>query len=228
MRFLLSRPLTRVPNGPLRGSQSLPRGGALAGTRGEGCRPCALALLIASLRRGRRSGQRAQSAAIEVLHPVFVYPPRVFRNSHGRFLRASVRNELWKLFARYRPDAVIGYWAHPDGEVAVSAARQVGAAALVIVGGSDVLILARDERRRRTITNVLRAADAVLTVGAALREKVVELGIPAERVHVLDRGVDPNLFNPGDTITARKRLGVPADQRVVLWVGWSRSKAWMY
>ena len=156
---------------------------------------------------------------IEVLRPLYLYPPRIFRNQYGRFMRASVRRELRSLFARFRPDVVIGYWAHPDGEVAVAAARDNNAVALVVVGGSDVLLLARNARRRRVILDVLRSADAVLAVGSALRDRVIELGVPGERVHVFQQGVDLALFSPGDRGTSRRRLGLREDGAVVLWVG---------
>jgi glycosyltransferase involved in cell wall biosynthesis len=157
--------------------------------------------------------------AIEVLHPLYLYTPWIFRNQHGRFMRASIRGHLRSLFARFRPDAVIGYWAHPDGEAAVAAARENDAVALVVVGGSDVLLLARNASRRPAISRVLRSADGVLAVGSALRERVIEMGVPAERVHVFEQGVDLTLFAPADRGTARRRLGLHEDHRIILWVG---------
>lgn len=56
----------------------------------------------------------------------------------------------------------------------------------------------------------LAAADAIVTVSSPLRDHVLELGIPPERVHVLPNGVDKARFvagPPDDAIRTRFGLG---------------------
>jgi teichuronic acid biosynthesis glycosyltransferase TuaC len=156
---------------------------------------------------------------IEVSFPRYHFTPKVFRRLYGTFMWHSVRGTVNRLVESFRPDGVIGYWAHPDGEVAVRAARLGGIPAVVMVGGTDVLLFTRTPARRRCIRNVLTRADAVVTVSRHLREKVVELGVEAEKTHVVERGVDTSLFRPGDRQEARRRLGIAPDGRVVVWVG---------
>jgi teichuronic acid biosynthesis glycosyltransferase TuaC len=175
--------------------------------------------LRAAARGAPGSARTTAASAVEVLRPLYLYTPWILRNQYGLFMRASVRSALRSLFARFRPDAVIGYWAHPDGEAAVAAARDSGAVSLVLVGGSDVLLLARRPGRRRAILKVLRSADAVLAVGPALRERVIEMGVPAPRVHLFRQGVDLALFSPGDRGAARRRIGLRPDHPILLWVG---------
>ena len=114
---------------------------------------------------------------------------------------------------------MLGYWAHPDGEAAVRAAATANVPAVVMVGGSDVLLLTGDSARRRCILGVLSSADAVLTVGHDLRERLLGMGLPAPRIHAFSRGVDESVFHPGDKAEARARLGVAPDVRLFLWVG---------
>ncbi len=55
----------------------------------------------------------------------------------------------------------------------------------------------------------LNGADHVLTVSAALRGYVVDLGVPTERVHVVPNGVDEALFAPAArSEAARARWGL--------------------
>ncbi len=115
---------------------------------------------------------------IPVDHPRYYYSPKVLRRFYGLFYWWSMRHAVARLRATWRPDAVIAFWAHPDGEAAVRAARVMGVPSAVIVGGSDVLLLAKDASRRRCVRSVLSRADAVVTVSCDLRDKVVELGIP--------------------------------------------------
>jgi peptidoglycan/xylan/chitin deacetylase (PgdA/CDA1 family) len=95
----------------------------------------------------------------------------------------------------------------------------VGVPSIVMVGGSDVLVLTRDRGRRKSIVRSLIEADAVVTVSRDLKQRTVELGVPAERVHVVYRGVDRERFSPGATSVARKSLGIDVDRPLLLWVG---------
>jgi glycosyltransferase involved in cell wall biosynthesis/peptidoglycan/xylan/chitin deacetylase (PgdA/CDA1 family) len=152
-------------------------------------------------------------------HPRYYYTPKILRGQYGRFLWLSTRDVVRRRLESHRPDVVLAYWAHPDGEVAVRAARLAGVPAVVMVGGSDVLLLARSSDRRRRIVNVLRSADAVVAVSGHLRDRLVNFGIEPNKVHVVYRGVDSNRFTAGDRSAARRRLGIPPDERVAVWVG---------
>lgn len=173
---------------------------------------------ISWLHRGL--GQRTATLdGVEVHHPRYYYTPKVLRRFYGSFLWWSVRRTVLRLLRAQRPDVVLGYWAHPDGAVAVRAARLAGVPAAVMVGGSDVLLLAQDRVRRRCIGRVLRQADAVVTTGRDLKEKLGDFDIRPERIHVVSRGVDSERFCPGDRAEARRRLGIPSEGRVLLAVG---------
>ena len=170
-------------------------------------------------RTGRRERLPAECDGLTVLYPRYYYPPKILRNHYGWFLWHSVRRQALEVVRGFRPDVVIGYWAHPDGEVAIRAARLAGVPAVVMVGGSDVLLLAKHGGRRRRILDVLQQAQAVVTVSRNLQAKVVELGLPPHKVHVVYRGVCAERFHPGDRQQARRRLNLPAEGRRLLWVG---------
>jgi glycosyltransferase involved in cell wall biosynthesis/peptidoglycan/xylan/chitin deacetylase (PgdA/CDA1 family) len=191
----------------------------------EGCAVQAVAPVswvsdLAARWRGRSSaaGLRFNDGVI-VHHPRYYYTPKSLRRFYGTFLWWSLRKTIQRILAESPPDAVVGYWAHPDGEVAVRAARQAGVPALIMVGGSDVLLLTQQPTRRRCILQVLNKADAVVAVSQHLKNKLIELGVAADKVQVVCRGVDEAIFHPGDRALARQKLGIPIDQRVLLWVG---------
>ena len=89
----------------------------------------------------------------------------------------------------------------------------------MIIGGSDVLLVTRKPSRRRRVQEVLETTDAVITVNSDLKNAVVRLGIPADKVHVWGQGIDVSRFNPGDRHVARQRLGVSSTGRIIIWVG---------
>jgi glycosyltransferase involved in cell wall biosynthesis len=164
--------------------------------------------------------RRALRDDVDIHYPRFYYTPGILRQFYGSFLWRSVRPTLKAHLDADPPDAVLGYWAHPDGEVAVRVARRLNVPAVVMVGGSDVLILARDQSRRRRIATVLQQADAVVATSQDLRTRVIEMGIAPSKIHVVSRGVDTRLFSPGDKKEARRRLRIfPSAGAVLLWVG---------
>jgi glycosyltransferase involved in cell wall biosynthesis len=163
--------------------------------------------------------QRDDLDGIDVRYPRYYYPPGVLRNQYGWFYWQSVHGTVARMMKEHRPDAVVGYWAHPDGEAAVRAARLGSVPSAVMVGGSDVLVLTRDPGRRRQVVKVLQATDAVVCVSDDLRTNTLALGIPAHKVHVWDQGIDTRLFYPGERAAARRRLGLPEQGPTALWVG---------
>src|SRR5262249_38964954 len=115
-------------------------------------------------KEGFGPGRQAVVDGIRCDYPRYYYTPKVLRGQYGWFLWRSVGGRVCQALEAHQPEAVLAYWAHPDGEVAVRAARLAGVPALVMVGGSDVLLLTRGRWRRRRILNVLRAAAVVVTV----------------------------------------------------------------
>ena len=136
-------------------------------------------------------------------------------------MRASAGGALRRVLASgFRPDCVLTYWTYPDGDAALRTARRLGVPVALIVGGSDVLLLAgQSPRVRRLYVDVLRSVDEVQTVSEDLRARVIALGVDPGRVHLAHQGVDSSLFCPGDAGEARARLGLPAGRATLLWVG---------
>jgi glycosyltransferase involved in cell wall biosynthesis/peptidoglycan/xylan/chitin deacetylase (PgdA/CDA1 family) len=160
-----------------------------------------------------------QMDGIEVSHPRYYYVPRILRGQYGWFYWHSVRSTILPILQDEKPDAVISHWAHPDGEAALRAARRAGVPGIVIVGGSEVLQLAKERGRRRCIVRTLHAADAVVPVSDDLKERLIELGIAPDKIHVVPRGVDTTVFAPGEQLEARRRLGIAEEGKVLVWVG---------
>lgn len=152
-------------------------------------------------------------------YPTFWYPPKVLRSHYDRFLEWSIQGRLARDLKTFQPDAVLSYWAHPDGTVAVRIARQLGIPAVTMVGGSDVLLLGREGQRRNVILNTLTQSDAVIAVSEDIAQHIVADGVPQNKVHVVRRGVNRELFHPGDKAAARHKLGLPVDARILIGVG---------
>lgn len=168
--------------------------------------------------KGRRPVHHAYSS-IEATYPVYYFVPKLLSHLRGVLMWLSVARTLRAVVRRWRPDVVLAYWTFPDGEVAGRIAREIGVPVVQIVGGSDILLARRTGRRWAHVRQVLGAADHVLTIGRDLADRLVEVGVPNERVTSVYRPVRRELFSPGGRSEARARLYLPAESPIALWVG---------
>jgi glycosyltransferase involved in cell wall biosynthesis len=87
---------------------------------------------------------------------------------------------------------------------------------LLTVRGSDLQLTERKWIEAISLYT-LKRVDKISTVDQALKHRLIEMGIA--EVDVLPNGVDSDRFRPVDAATARRELGLPADNKVVLFVG---------
>jgi glycosyltransferase involved in cell wall biosynthesis len=97
-------------------------------------------------------------------------------------------------------------------------AREAGRPLVAKVHGSDVNVLARGWRAR-AVAAALNGCQRVICVSQALRERLVELGVSADRLAVIPNGVDDTRFAPRERTACRTALGLPPGGKVVLFVG---------
>lgn len=176
---------------------------------------------VSAWRQGKGLGSRSAtlSSSLTATYPRWYYTPRVLRSQYGHFMWHSVRSHLLQQSRLFKPDAIVSYWAHPDGEVAVRLAERLQVPSVAMVGGSDILLLARSGSRRRVILKTLHAADAVVPVSGNLRDTLLADGIPDDKLTLIPRGVDRAVFRPGNREDARHRLGVDLVRPFVIAVG---------
>jgi glycosyltransferase involved in cell wall biosynthesis len=109
--------------------------------------------------------------------------------------------------ARQRFAVVHGHYLFPTGPIAWLAGRLRGSALILTVHGSDLYHHPR--WARPLVAAVLRSADHVVAVGEQLAADLsARFGLPAERISVIDMGVDSAAFRALPQAEARRRLGL--------------------
>lgn len=171
----------------------------------------------------RRSGEsiarRSILDGVKVHYPRFWYTPGMLRGAYAWFLWQSVRATLSAVTADFKPDIVMSYWLHPDGAVAVRLGEKLRIPSVVMSGGSDILLLAQDQHRRRVLADVIDHATAAVFVGQHLANKANEISSGRTPTFVVRRGVDLDRFSPGGRLDARRRLGLEPEGGILVWVG---------
>ena len=139
--------------------------------------------------------------------------------TYGLWYWKSIQRSVSQLTRDFKPDVVLGYWAHPDGYAAIKAADLLGAPSAIMVGGSDIRILAKSGLRRKAIQSVLKQTGRVIAFSHDLAKHVEELGVPRNRIDVVYRGVDRTIFFKGPRLEARQRLSLDDGLKLLVWIG---------
>jgi glycosyltransferase involved in cell wall biosynthesis len=131
----------------------------------------------------------------------------------------SLRPHVRKLRRDFPFDAILAAWAYPDGVAAAHLAAEWDCPLVTMTLGSDINEMPHDPALKRQIQWGLGRSQRVVAVSSALRDAVVELGIPAEKVIVQRNGVDGERFMPRDRGEARAELGLAANRPLVVYIG---------
>ena len=153
-----------------------------------------------------RMPARELRSRIEVLHPRYLIIPKIGMSVAPSLLFAACLPVLRRMQAEF--DLIDAHYFFPDGVAAVRLGQALGKPVVVTARGTDINLIPRHPLARRMIRNAARHAAGIIAVSQALKDAIVELGIPSERTTVLRNGVDLELFRPGDRAAARKALQV--------------------
>jgi glycosyltransferase involved in cell wall biosynthesis len=159
----------------------------------------------------------------EVHHPRHIVTPRVLRFCYGDYVYWGLRRRFARLQAARPAAFIIAHYAFPDGYAALRLARHYRIPLLVKVRGSDVNLFTESYLRRLLTMNTLQSADRVVAVSAALKARMVELGLAADRVTVMPNGVNVERFTPRERGLCRRELNLPEAPFLFLFVGTLRA-----
>ena len=162
---------------------------------------------------------RETIAGLEVHHPRYLVIPKLARWLHAFTYRLGIDRTVTALRREFAFDAILATWAYPDVVASVGIAARIGVPVVAKVHGSDLNVLAQGRLRRRMIAGALRRCAAVVAVSSGLKQHVVNLGVPEDRVTVIPNGVDVGRFRPLDRFVCRRRLGLPEQGRRVVFIG---------
>jgi teichuronic acid biosynthesis glycosyltransferase TuaC len=157
----------------------------------------------------------ANTARHEVRHDIAVYHPRYpviprFGMSIAPYLlyRAALRLILALPADERHVDAIDAHYFYPDGVAAVWLGQRLGLPTVVTARGTDINLIPRYAVPRRLISKAIARAAALIAVSSALKDALVDLGSPTDKVTVLRNGVDTSVFRPVDRSLARAALGL--------------------
>jgi teichuronic acid biosynthesis glycosyltransferase TuaC len=150
-----------------------------------------------------------QRLGIDVQHPRFVRLPKIGMSTAPFTLAASGLAAARRLRAEgFDFDLIDAHYFYPDGVAAVMMGRALGRPVTITARGTDINLIPRYALPRRMILDAAQRSAHMVTVCRALKDELVALGAPADKISVLRNGVDLALFRPEDRAAARARFGL--------------------
>jgi teichuronic acid biosynthesis glycosyltransferase TuaC len=158
----------------------------------------------------------ASAPAVELRHGITIhharYPviPKIGMSAAPWLLYRAMVPQVARLLADgNRFDAIDAHYVYPDGVAAAWLGRRFGLPVVITARGTDVNLIPQYRVPRRLIKGAIRNASALVAVSAALKQVLVELGAPDDKVTVLRNGVETELFRPpANRVAIRAGLGL--------------------
>jgi glycosyltransferase involved in cell wall biosynthesis len=150
--------------------------------------------------------QEERRHGIDVLHPRYPVLPKIGMTLAPFLLAQAVKPVIKRVLAEFRFDLIDAHYFYPDGVAAIILGRYFRKPVVITARGTDVNLIPRYRLPRAMIRWAARHAAGIIAVARALKDDLVRVGIPAERIEVLRNGVDLQLFRPIEREAARRKL----------------------
>lgn len=168
--------------------------------------------------RHPRFGEYAKHAAvprqeerngIRVEHPRYLLLPKIGMNSAPASLARAGLAAARQLIAQgFDFDLIDAHYFYPDGVAATMIGKALNKPVVITARGTDINLIPQYDQPRRMILQAAADCAAMITVCAALKDALVDLGAQADKITALRNGVDLELFKPEDQPHARAAFGM--------------------
>ncbi len=138
-----------------------------------------------------------------------------------KYAKWAIQTGLTLLGKGRRYDVVHAHYIFPTGMLALLFKKWFKTKMVVTAHGSDINRMAKKNTRiKGWTTKILQEADHVIAVGQDLYQEIhQEYHIPADKLSIINMGVNLTTFHHHDVAEARKVLGIKEDERPIVFVG---------
>lgn len=152
--------------------------------------------------------RREQWKGLTVHRPRFANLPGTGGRFHAAAMVRAVTPLLEDIRAEFPFDVIDAQFFFPDGVAAVALGQRFDVPVAIKARGGDILAWGRKPATCRQIIAAGQAADGLLCVSDAMRDTMIAMDMPAERIQCIFTGVDLDRFRPTDRAAAKAALGV--------------------
>lgn len=150
-----------------------------------------------------------QRNGIDIYHPRYLVIPKIGMLLTPFFLALSIFFAAKKVKkSGYQYDLVDCHYYYPDGVAVALVSRFLGKPFTVTARGTDINLIPEFKLPRRLIVRASQKAAASITVCAALKDRMVEIGAREDKIHVFRNGVNLELFRPMNQEQCKQRYQI--------------------
>ena len=143
---------------------------------------------------------------VKVQHPRYLMIPKVGMVLHGLLMFLSLYLIVKRVQKDFDFDLIDSHYAYPDGFAAVLVGQLLKKPVIISARGSDVNLFRTFPVIQRLLRFSFLRAERVIAVSRALKDTILRLNIPEDKVEVIPNGVDLEKFKEIPTYEARQRL----------------------
>lgn len=145
---------------------------------------------------------------LTVHRPRFPVLPGLGGRMHVTAMTRAIAPLVRAIHARHPIDVIDASFFFPDGPVAANLSRMLDIPFSVKARGADIHHWGVARSTRAQILRAGVEAGGLLAVSAAMKQSMVDLGMPADKIRVHYTGVDLDRFAPADRMAARHAAGL--------------------
>jgi len=160
--------------------------------------------------------QRERFENLPVEHPRYPLLPGFLMPLHGFLMFLGSLAAARRMHKEHHFECIDAHYVYPDGFAAVLVGKVLGVPTVVSARGTDINLFPSFRLIRPMIRWTLGQAAGLIAVSAALKESMVRLGVPKDKVVVIPNGVDVTRFHRMPRGEARQKLGLACDFRMVV------------
>lgn len=145
---------------------------------------------------------------LDVHRPRYRVWPKLDHAGTARRMAAALLPVLQEIRRDFPFDVIASEFFWPDGPAAALLATALNTPFSIKARGSDIHIWGMQKGTGPQVVAAGRAANGILAVSAAMREDMIALGMPAEKIRLHYTGLDLEAFRPADRAAAKAAFGV--------------------
>lgn len=152
--------------------------------------------------------ERERWKGLEVHRPTFLNLPRTGGRFHAAMLERAVIPVIEAIRGEFPFDLIAAEFFFPDGPAAVALGRRYDVPVSIKARGSDVHFWGHAPHVAEQVVAAGQAAHGMFAVSEAMRDDMIALGMPGERIDTITTGIDLKRFHPRDRARGKRALKV--------------------
>ena len=155
---------------------------------------------------------------ITIYYPRFLAFPGILRNLDADMIYRCTLPLIKRLKREYNIEIIDSHFTYPDGLAATWLANKLGLKSTITLRGTEIPH-SKLPKRRMQLLQAWRQADKLFSVSDSLRQHAIALGADGSKFTVIGNGIDTEKFKPIEKATAKRRLNIDPEAKVLITVG---------